>query len=49
IIIEEGISQTFIPRHENHRRRSVRRQRSWLDNYGVRRLYHGFYLHFTNN
>ncbi|KAF0441143.1 mitochondrial carrier [Gigaspora margarita] len=49
IIIEEGISQTFIPRHENHRRRSLRRQRSWLDNYGVRRLYHGFYLHFTNN
>ncbi|GBC00831.1 hypothetical protein RclHR1_03990008 [Rhizophagus clarus] len=47
IIIEEGISQKYVPTRGNAQKR--RRQRGWLDNYGIRGLYHGFYIHFTTN
>jgi len=47
IIIEEGISQKYVPMRGNVQKR--RRQRGWLDNYGIRGLYHGFYIHFTAN
>ncbi|RHZ63728.1 hypothetical protein Glove_328g23 [Diversispora epigaea] len=49
IIMEEGISQTYVPKHGNQRRRSERRQKSWLDNYGVGGLYRGFYWHCVVN
>ncbi|CAG8444029.1 4850_t:CDS:2 [Rhizophagus irregularis] len=47
IIIEEGISQKYIPTRGNVQKR--RRQRGLLDNYGIKGLYHGFYIHFTTN
>jgi hypothetical protein len=47
IIIEEGISQKYVPTRGNIQKR--RKQRGWLDNYGIRGLYHGFYIHFTAN
>src|SRR6266542_30598 len=47
IIIEEGISQKYVPMRGNLQKR--RRQRDLLDNYGIRGLYHGFYIHFTTN
>ncbi|KAG9303527.1 hypothetical protein G9A89_018423 [Geosiphon pyriformis] len=43
IILEEGISQQYLPNQNR------RRQRSWFDNYGIGSLYGGFEMHFTSN
>ncbi|CAG8436696.1 6383_t:CDS:2 [Ambispora gerdemannii] len=43
IILEEGISQQYVP---NQKRR---RQRSWFDNYGIGSLYAGFEMHFLSS
>ncbi|CAG8475756.1 7005_t:CDS:2 [Funneliformis caledonium] len=47
IIIEEGVSQRYVPMRGSSQKR--RGQRGLLDSYGIRGLYHGFYIHFTTN
>ncbi|CAJ0913052.1 7754_t:CDS:2, partial [Entrophospora sp. SA101] len=56
IVLEEGISQKYVSDNDgtshpslNKLKRNKRRQRGWLDNYGIGNLYQGFYMHLTMN